>query len=131
MTSRPSPHSLHDTVCFQTVLNSSDLHHTQYFYFFYALFPLDIGFIRWFSASFFEQKSRRASKHTLNSIIGNIYPTETCHRDFLRYIPCAGGHQLLTDGTWWSTEKTGDGVAVPTSSTTTQSTSELRGCDQY
>lgn len=116
MTSRPSPHYLHDTVCFQTVLSGFDLDHTKYTYFVYLFFPLDLGFIRWFPASVSEQKSKRANKFTFNSIIGNLYPAETCHRGLFRNIPCAGGHQCLADGTRWPTEKTSDGITVSTAS---------------
>lgn len=130
MTSRPPPHSLPHTVCFRAIPHSSDLDHAQYFHLVYALLSLHLSIIRWIPTSVSEQKSKRANKHTFNPIIRNLYLAETGFRGFLRHIPCAGGRQRVADDARRSTEKTSDGITIPTTTPPTQSRSKLRAGDE-
>lgn len=123
MTSRPPPHSLPHTVCFQAILNSFDLDHTKYFYIVYALLLLNLSIIWWFPGSVSGQKSKRANKQTTNPVIRNrnLHPAETSHWGLLRHISCAGGRQRVADDARSSTEKTSDGITIPTASAPAQS----------
>lgn len=130
MTSRPPPHPLPHTVCFQAIVHSSDLDHTQYFHIVYALLPLHLGIIRWFPASISGQNSKRANRHTFNPVIRNLYLAETGYRSLLRHIPCAGGRQRVADDARWSTEKTSNGATISTTPSPAQSRSKLRAGDE-